>query len=137
YDRARDFLERALAEDPQASSLHYPLAMAYRGLGISEKVEAHLRQRGDVAVATPDPLMHAVAQLLQSPMSYETSGREALMRGEWQPAAADFRKGIALAGENASIQAVLHQQLGTALYQMGDVRGALDEFQQAVRWSPR
>jgi tetratricopeptide (TPR) repeat protein len=136
YARAAQLLERALMLAPDASSLHHAAAMAYRGLGDEAKATAHLERRGTVDANVDDPLIHDVAERLRSPMSYEMRGREALARGDWPAAAAAFRSGIELAGENSTLQSVLHQQLGSALFQMGDGKGALREFEEAVRRSP-
>ena len=57
YARAVEQLEAVLAADPRASIAHYPLSLAYRGLGDTTRAEAHLRQRGDLAIGPPDPLM--------------------------------------------------------------------------------
>ena len=48
YRRAVDQLEQALAVDPRASMIHYPLGLAYRGLGDTAKADSHFRQRGSV-----------------------------------------------------------------------------------------
>ena len=48
YRRAVDQLNEALALEPQATSIHYPLAMAYRGLGDVTQSDAHLAQQGKV-----------------------------------------------------------------------------------------
>ena len=51
YAQAVKSLEGALAISPQSTRLHYPLALAYRGLGNQEKAEEHLRLRGEVDLA--------------------------------------------------------------------------------------
>jgi tetratricopeptide (TPR) repeat protein len=66
YAQAVAHLEAALALEPQASRIHDPLAMAYRGLGDLRNADAHLRQRGDVEVSSADPLLEAVAGLLKN-----------------------------------------------------------------------
>jgi tetratricopeptide (TPR) repeat protein len=126
-------LEEALALDQRAALVHYPLAMAYRGLGEPAKAEAHLRQwRGDVEVAPPDPLMQELGGLLKSAVVYENHGVRALNTRDW-PAAVDyFRKGLELAPDNLS----LRHKLGTALSLTGDVAGALQQFEEVVRRSP-
>jgi tetratricopeptide (TPR) repeat protein len=136
YTAAADHLERALRLAPTASAVHYPLAMAYRGLGDTAKAEAHLRRRGDVDVGMRDPLMEDVAGLLHSAMSYEMSGRQALIAGRFPEAAADFRKGIALASDNPTLQADLRHKLGTALFQMGNPRGGMEQFELALVRAP-
>jgi tetratricopeptide (TPR) repeat protein len=136
YAEAVARLERALTIDRRASAVHYPLALAYRGLGDAGRADAHLRQRGDVDVRMRDPLMEEVAGLLHSAMAYEMTGRQALIAGQFQAAADDFRKGIALAADNPTLQATLRQKLGTALFQLGDARGGVEQFEQALQRAP-
>jgi len=132
YARAVEFLEQALAIDPRASMAHYPLGLAYRGLGDMARADAHLRQRGDVEVGPTDPLMQALAELLDSSAAWEKRGLRALDGRDWAAAAAAFGKATALAPENAS----LHHRLGTALSLSGDTRGAEQQFQEAIRRAP-
>jgi tetratricopeptide (TPR) repeat protein len=135
YVAAVKHLEAALALDPQAASIHYPLAMAYRELGESAKAEAHLRARqaDNVEIAPSDPLMAELDALLQSPLSYEVQGTQALDRKDWTGAAAYFRKGVSLAPADPA----LRHRLGTALFLMGDGQGAQAEFEEALRVSPQ
>lgn len=134
YAGAVKYLEEALALDQKATVVHYPLAMAYRGLGQQAKAQAHLdlRRQGDVDIPVVDPLMRELDELVQTPATYEVQGIRALDAGDWAAAAEYFRKGIALEPRGAS----LHHRLGTALFQMGDTQGALKQFQEAVRVSP-
>ena len=132
YARAAKHLEEAMALGPRAANIHYPLAMAYRGLGELGKAQAELRQQGDSAVLPQDPLMQELHELLQSPMAYDLRGTRTLDIGDWAAAAALFRKGLELAPTDPS----LRHKLGTALFQMGDARGALEQFEQVVRMSP-
>lgn len=132
YAGAVKHLEEALALGGQGVSIHYPLAMAYRGLSDLGKAEAHLRQRGDIEVLPADPLMQELDELLQSSVAYELRGIGALNHGDWAAAAAYFRKGLELAPANPS----LGHRLGTALFQMGDTRGAVAQFEEVLRVSP-
>jgi tetratricopeptide (TPR) repeat protein len=132
YSRAVDQLEQALAADPRASMIHYPLGLAYRGLGDTRKAEAHLRQRGTVEISPPDPLMVALRGLLHGAVNEEDQGVRALESGDFASAAVHFRKGLALEPDNPS----LRHKLGTALSLSGDTRGALAEFQETIRRSP-
>ena len=132
YARAVQYLEEALALDERATSAHYPLAMAYRGLGELEKADAHLRQRGDLQILPADPLMAAADVVLRSPLAYERRGTQALDSGDWAGAAAYFRQGIELAPANAS----LRQKLGMALFMTEDARGAGEQFEEALRLVP-
>ncbi len=132
YLQAVAHLEDALALDPEAADIHYPLAMAYRGLGDRDRAETHLQQRDRGRVRRPDPLMQAMRDSLRSPSAYEREGIQALAGGDWEAAAAAFRRGIELAPENPS----LRHRLGTALFMAGDEREGRAQFEAALRASP-
>jgi len=133
FAHAVEYLEKALALDPQATVIHYPLAMAYRGMGDQAKAQAHLALRGALAITPEDPLMRRVDAMLNSALSYEVSGADALDRGDWKGAADSFRKGIEVAPKEPS----LHHKLGTALALLGDTKGAADQFEQAIALDPK
>ena len=132
HARAVDQLEEALALDPQATSIHYPLAMAYRGLGDADQAQAHLREQGDLETLFPDPLKRELDDLLESPNAYNTRGGRALEVGNYPAAVEYFRRGLELAPNDPS----LRHRLGTALFQLGDASGAKEQFEQVVRTSP-
>ena len=132
YTVAVRLLEECLAIDPRATTTHYPLGMAYRGLGNAKLARAHLEQQGDVKVRPADPLMDALDVVLESPQAYDIRGGRSLETGEWADAAAQFRKGLEL----DPVSPVLRLRLGTALFQMGDARGAQEQFEQVLRISP-
>jgi tetratricopeptide (TPR) repeat protein len=133
YRRAADFFEQVLSTDPRASIAHYPLALAYRGLGDTAKAEAHLRQQGSVEIGPPDPLMQEVRGLLHGAVAEEERGVRAMNGGDFSAAAGHFRNAVALAPDNPSVR----HELGTALSLTGDTRGALEQFQETLRRSPR
>jgi tetratricopeptide (TPR) repeat protein len=132
YAGAVKDLQQALSLDPLASSIHYPLALAYRGAGDLARAEAHLARQGDTDPRPVDPLMRELDELLQSPEAYNVRGGEALEVGDWALAAQYFRKGLEAAPGDPS----LRHRLGTALFQMGDLRGAAEQFEQVVRTAP-
>ena len=129
---AAAYLEQALAAAPQASRLHYPLAMAYRALGEIELAEAHLARRGDVEPPLPDPLMEELDALLPSAMKLEGRGIRALRSGMWSAAVDYFRQGLELEPDNAS----LRQRLATALAAGGDTRAAVEQLEETLRRTP-
>ena len=132
YGRAVALLEEILARDPGAGAVHYPLGMAYRGLGDEARAQAHLQRRENAALSPADPLMAELDALLDSPRAHETRGVAALDREDWRTAAAHFRQGLALDPDDPA----LRHRLGTALYLMGDPAGALAEFERVARTSP-
>src|SRR5258707_10561649 len=101
YAGAVKNLEAALALQPQASSVHYPLALAYRGLGDARNAEAQMRLRGNVDAAPVDPLMQQVSGLLKNAAASEVRGAEALGKRQWPEAVTYLRKAVELAPHNA------------------------------------
>jgi len=136
YAQAVKYLEDALAIDPEAESLHAPLAAAYRGLGDLEKAQPHLRQWRNRDIFVPDPLQQDMDLLLESGLSYELRGVRAFEVRDWKSAAGFFRKGIELSHENTQLSRSLHHKLGTALYLDGDIAGAREQFEDVVRHAP-
>jgi tetratricopeptide (TPR) repeat protein len=133
YQRAVEYLEKALSLDPLARVIHYPLAMAYRGLGNQEKAQAHLALRGTLALKTDDPLMDRLNAMLNSALSYEVSGADAMDRGDFKAAEESFRKGVQVAPKEPS----LHHKLGTVLALQGDKNSAVSQFEQAIALDPK
>jgi tetratricopeptide (TPR) repeat protein len=132
YAEAVSDLERALAAAPAATRIHYPLAMAYRGLGRNDKADAHLRLRGNGELTSSDPLMGEIADLLQNAAAFEARGSKALEDKQWSEAVAQLSKAIALAPDNASTRL----NLGTAYYMQGDADRAMAQYREAIRLSP-
>ena len=130
--RAVEYLERALTIDRRASSLHYPLAMAYRGLGNMEQAEAHLKQRGSGAPAISDPLIDAFSGLLESRVTYEALGLRALENGRLAEAEEIFREGLALEPQDPA----LRHRLATTLLMAGDTSGAVEQLEETLRQAP-
>ena len=136
YSAASTLLEEALTADPRAASLHAPLASAYRGLGQIAKAELHAAAWRDAEVPLDDPLMADLATALRSAVAYETRGVRALDRGDWTAASAAFREGLNLTRPESPIGRSLRHKLGLALYLGGDLQGALQQFDEAIRLAP-
>jgi tetratricopeptide (TPR) repeat protein len=132
YQKAVTYLEDALTIAPDATRIHYPLAMAYRGLGNRQQAESHLRQRGEVDLPPVDPLMADVAGLLQNASAYETRGAQALDARDWPLAVTQLTKAIEIAPRNA----FTHLNLGTAFFMQGKAEPALAQYREAVRLMP-
>ena len=132
YPAAIADLEQALAADPGATAVHYPLALAYRGAGQIDKAQAHLQLQASGQVTPPDPVMQEVDSAIESPVAYELRAEHALQAGQWDAAIEALNKGLAI---DPAVPALRHK-LGTALAMKGDTRGALSAFQETIRRSP-
>ena len=132
YLRATESLERALQLDPRASSVHYPLAMAYRALGRLDIANAHLERRGARDPTLVDPLMVRFYNALEGPLVFERRGVQALAEGDWETAAGIFRQGLDLDPDDPS----LRERLATALAMGGDFGAAVELLEETLRQAP-
>jgi tetratricopeptide (TPR) repeat protein len=126
------YLEEILKIDPTATGAHYPLSQAYAALGDTAKASEHLRLRQNRDIIPTDPLMTEIEQMLQSPQTFETLGIRALDGKDWSGAAAQFRRGLELEPDSASLKF----RLATTLNMMGDGKGSEALFEEVVRTSP-
>jgi tetratricopeptide (TPR) repeat protein len=132
YASAVKHLEAALTIAPTATRIHYPLALAYRGVGNRQQTDAHLRKRGEVDLPPADPLMGEVASLLENAAAYETRGAQALDARDWPAAIEQLSKAAEIAPRNAFTRL----NLGTAFFMQRDADRALEHYREAVRLMP-
>ena len=132
YKDAIQHFESVLARIPDATSLEYSLAMAYRGLGRMEEARAHLQRRGPGGVRVADPIVDELQTLVRGERAFVMQGRRAFEAGQFQAAADAFRKAAAAAPADATP----HVNLAAALAQLGDANGAAEQLAIAVRLAP-
>ena len=132
FKAAVENLEAALTAVPEANRLHYPLALAYRGLGDRAKAEEHLARAGQVGLKPPDPWLDAIASLRVGERVAVMRGRVAAQAGRYADAAQEFRK--ALAAQPESVEARVN--LGSVLALSRDRAGAVEQFQEALKRDP-
>ena len=132
YRQAVEALEAALAERPDATRAHYPLALAYRALGDAAAAERHLALRGEGDLVPDDPLIGALAGLLEGAAAHALRGAQAMDEHRWTDAVGHLRA----ATEAAPGDAFARLNLGTALYMTGDAEGAMASYREAVRLVP-
>jgi len=132
YAEAVQYFERTLAQVPAANRVHYSLAMAYRGLGNAEKVKAHLAQQGTVGVRVADPLLDGLQDLITGERVYLSRGKIAFEARRFAEAANEFRKAVATKPDSVTARV----NLGAALSQTGDLKGAAEQFEEVLRLEP-
>jgi tetratricopeptide (TPR) repeat protein len=132
YADAVTYFEKALALAPAANRIHYALAMAYRGLSDPEKAKLHLAQQGAVGIRVWDPLMDGVLAFARSERLYLIRGKQAFEAKRYQDAVVEFRRAISANPESVPA----HINLGAALTQLGDPKGAIAEFEKSMALDP-
>lgn len=119
--------EAALRAQPQASRIHYPLAVALQRLGRPEQARRHLAQRGEREPAIPDPLLQVLAEAERGILGHLSRGGLQMRAGRLREALIEFR--AATAADPTSSSAALN--LGAALAQSGEHAEALAELERA------
>ena len=132
YPEAVDHFEKTLAQLPGANRVHYSLAMAYRGLGDSKKVEQHLAQQGSVGVRVIDPLVDGLQEFVVGERLLLARANRAIEAQRYAEAAVELRKVVSLKPENVSARI----NLGSVLTRLGDRQGAAEQFKEALRIEP-
>jgi tetratricopeptide (TPR) repeat protein len=129
FKDAIDHFDAALKRVPQASSIHYSLAMAYRGLGRMDEARSHLQQRGSAGINIGDPIVDGLQALVRGERGLVVQGRRAYEAGQYKEAAAAFAKAIEVAPTSATARvnlALTQLQLGNATDAVALLRSAFE-----------
>lgn len=132
YATAARYFEQALAEDPQATKIHYPLAMAYRGLGDMDGARRHLQLRDLGEPRLVDPLVDDLGKLLSGAYTHYFRGIEAARDAQYEQAVLSFTQALALDPENVNGRV----SMARSLYLAGDREAAREELAAALARDP-
>jgi tetratricopeptide (TPR) repeat protein len=132
FDEAIGHFRAVLDRVPQASSIHYSLAMAYRGLGRLEEARSHLEQRGTGGISVGDPIVDTLQSLVRGERGLVAQGRRAYDAGQYEQAAAAFAGAIQAAPGSTAARV----NLGLAQLQMGKTSDAVASLRAAFELAP-
>lgn len=132
FDAAVGYFEQALAAQPDASRIHSPLAMAYRGKGDVEKAREHLARYGDGKPNIVDPVVDGLDELLTGKRTQLHRGLVAVQTGQYE-AAIDAFAG-ALEGDPDNVD--LRVSLARSLYLAGRHAEGRQQLAEALRRDP-
>jgi tetratricopeptide (TPR) repeat protein len=132
YNAALEDFNAALAREPKASSIHYQMAMAYRGLGDLAHVQEQLRARGDVEPDIQDPLLDQINLLRQGKLSMVQRGGAAMSESRFADAVAVYRQLVGLDPSDP----LAYEYLGVALARQGKPDEALKQYAHALQLDP-
>jgi tetratricopeptide (TPR) repeat protein len=122
--------ETTLASQPQATSVHYQLALAYRDLGETELARAHLAQRGAQNVQFQEPLMQELRSLVRGGSLLVYSATHARAAGELDAAIQGFQQALKSDPNNNATRL----NLASTLIQKGDLAAARQVLEEALRY---
>lgn len=129
YNAALTDFKEALSREPKASSIHYQLAMAYRGLGDLTHVEEELRARGNVEPEITDPLLSQINLLKKGKLTLVQRGGAAMSANRFDDAVASYRQLVALDPSDP----LAYEYLGVALARQGNHDEALKQYEHALQ----
>ncbi|MEO1082944.1 MAG: tetratricopeptide repeat protein [Acidobacteriota bacterium] len=132
YAEAADLFERSLSQQPAATRLHYPLALAYRGLGDLEKAKEHLAMRGEVGVRPPDPIRDQIDERKTGERVMLLEGRRAFAARDFAAAVVFFQKAVDAEPESARARV----NLASAQAMAGDPGAAVANYQAVLAVEP-
>ena len=126
------YFKAALSAQPEASSIHYALAMAYRQLGDIPNALTQLQQRGTEKPKVTDPFLDELQGFNQTRMFLRMRGDEARLNGRFAEAVDDYRQLV----ERDKNDPLARIALGSALAETGDLKGAIEQYTQALNLAP-
>lgn len=132
YAEAADWLEQALAAQPQARRLNYPLAMAYRGLGEVDKARRMLQGEGEGEPAFPDPLVEGLKALASGARAHVRRAKKAVDAGRLEEAIAALNTALEIDPDNVAARIALAR----VLYDTGDMAGVRSQLSQVLAREP-
>ena len=132
FAEAVEHYRAVLDRVPQATAIHYSLAMAYRGMGRMDEAREHLERRGPEGVHADDPLVTTVQSLVRGERAWVMQGRRAYDAGQFDAAVSAFTKAL----EAAPSSVVARVNLGSALVQLHRDAEAIPYFRDVLRLSP-
>ena len=132
YRSAIAAFEAALRIQPEATQLHYRLAMAYRNQGDREKATAHLEKSGKRIPSSFNPWIELMKARAKGAGYYVRVGRNAATGGDYRRAMAVYNLALDMDPENL---AALYNLAATSLV-MGNRERARGYLEQALVLAP-
>jgi tetratricopeptide (TPR) repeat protein len=132
YAEAVDWLGQALAAQPQARRLNYPLAMAYRGLGEVDKARQRLKGEDEGQPAFPDPLVEGLKELAGGVRTHVRRAKKAVDEGQLEQAIEELHTALEIDPDNVAARIALAR----VLYETGDLEGVRQHLSQVLAREP-
>lgn len=132
YETAVTFFEQALARQPDASRIHYPLAMAHRGMGNIDTAKEQLAQYGDGKVHVTDPVVDGLNDLVTGNRIQLQRGLLAVQTGQHNVAISAFAGALAGDPENVNLRV----SLARSLYLGGRREEGRQQLAEALKRDP-
>ena len=132
YDMAVKLFEQVLAAQPEATSAHYQLGLAYRQLRDLDRARDQFAQRGTQDPVFPDPLVDSLSLLATGAGIPMDLGNREVAQGHPEAAVPFYRKAVEAAPDNLQAR----QALASALAETGYIDEALKLYLNLLERQP-
>ena len=133
FDDAVVLLQAALAANPDATEVHYPLAQAYRALGNTEQARTQLALFKLRAPEIADPLLDELQAATKRSLPSFKRAIEAVRQGDYAAAVREFGAGLEVDPNNAAARI----SYARVLYLTGQTDAAVKELDRAMASDPK
>jgi tetratricopeptide (TPR) repeat protein len=129
---AAALFEQVLANQPEATRVHYSLGMAHRAQGEIDAARRQLALRGEGEPSLPDPELERLEQLAGGVRTLLFQAIAGVHAGQHRQAVEAFRQALAEAPDNVNARV----SLARSLYLIGEREASRSELEQALARDP-
>jgi tetratricopeptide (TPR) repeat protein len=132
YANAAEHLTRALELAPEATSIHYPLALSLRSVGKADQAKQHLKQYKKHEIVIKDPLVESLEALKDPAYRHFVEAMTAVIRKDFNKAIKEFEAGLAYEPDNTAART----SYSRALYIIGIKDKARNQLEGIIKKQP-
>jgi tetratricopeptide (TPR) repeat protein len=132
YSDAIEHFNRALELAPEATQIHYPLALALRATGETQLAKQHLQKYGKQPVVINDPLVDALEALKDPASRHFVAAMTAVLKKDFGKAVTEFESGLQYQPDNTAART----SYARVLYLHGNKDKARSQLEQVVQQDP-
>jgi len=132
HNNAIKYFTRALELAPEASQIHYPLALSLRATGKTELAKQHLQLYGKQPIVIKDPLVDALEALKDPASRHFVAAMTAVLKKDLDKAATEFETGLEYQPDNTAART----SYARVLYLNGDKSKSRSQLELVVKQDP-
>ena len=132
HDQAVEHYSRALALAPEATQIHYPLALSLRAVGETEQAKQHLKLYSRRELVIEDRLVETLQAFRNAANRHFVSAMTAVLKQDYARAVTEFEAGL----EHEPYNTDSRISYARALYLAGDRDQARSQLEQIVETTP-
>jgi tetratricopeptide (TPR) repeat protein len=132
YTNAAEHFTQALELAPEATIIHYPLALSLRAVGDNQLAKQHLQQFGKGELVIKDPLVDALEALKDPASRHFVAAMSAVLKKEYGSAITAFESGLQYEPNNTAART----SYARVLYLNNDKEKSRQQLDQVIALKP-